>query len=197
MTDKADTPEPGADAELDPMKLPEELDAIDDLPRDSAAADVALVLETQRAQTEAALNEQRDKYLRLAAEFENFRKRASREREHAEQHGQGIVMRGLLESLDDLSRFAHLDPSKTEIETVIDGARMVEQKLLKSLSGHGLELINPLGAAFDPNFHEAVSTAPAASEDEDHTISEVYQVGYVFKGLLLRPARVVVKQWTD
>ena len=196
MTDKADTPEAGADAELDPMKLPEELDTIDDLPRDSAAADVALVLETQRAQTEAALNEQRDKYLRLAAEFENFRKRASREREHAEQHGQGIVMRGLLESLDDLSRFAHLDASKTEIETVIDGARMVEQKLLKSLSGHGLELINPLGAAFDPNFHEAVSTAPAASEDEDHTVSEVYQVGYVFKGLLLRPARVVVKQWT-
>ena len=196
MTDNANPPDPGVEPDVDPMKLDEDTFGDDDSPRDTAAADVNLILETRRAQNEAALSEQRDKYLRLAAEFDNYRKRAAREREHAEQHGQGIVLRGLLEALDDLARFAHLDASTTEIETVIDGARMVEQKLVKSLAGHGLELISPMGQAFDPNFHEAVSTAPAASEEEDHTVAEVYQVGYVFKGLLLRPARVVVKQWT-
>jgi molecular chaperone GrpE len=196
MTDNANTANPDGESDVAPMTPVDETDEGGEIPRDTAAADVALILETRRAQSEAAVNEQREKYLRLAAEFDNFRKRAAREREGAAQHGQSVVIRGLLEALDDLARFAHLDPWKTEIETVIDGARMVEQKLLKSLSGHGLELINPLGETFDPNFHEAVSTAPASSEDEDHTVSEVYQVGYVFKGLLLRPARVVVKQWT-
>jgi molecular chaperone GrpE len=195
MTENASTPGPGAEADVQPMTPHDDSDSADYPLAAAASADVVLLLDSQRAEFEAALGEQRDKYLRLAAEFENFRKRATREREHAEQHGQSIVMRGLLEALDDLSRFAHLDPWKTEIETVIDGAMMIEQKLFKSLSGHGLELISPLGQAFDPTFHEAVSTAPATSEDEDHTVSEVYQVGYVFKGQLLRPARVVVKQW--
>jgi molecular chaperone GrpE len=144
----------------------------------------------------AALAEQRDKYLRLAAEFDNYRKRAAREREGAAHHGQSVVIRGLLEALDDLSRFAHIDPWTTEVETVVDGAKMVEQKLLKSLAGHGLELVNPVGAMFDPAVHEAVSTAPAESAEQDHTVAQVYQVGYVFNGQLLRPARVVVRQWS-
>ena len=145
---------------------------------------------------EARVEELQDKYLRLAAEFDNFRKRAAREREQAEHHGQGVVIRGLLDAIDDLARFAGLDPWNTEVETVIDGARMVEQKLIKSLAGHGLEAVNPAGHRFDPNLHEAVATAPAASAHEDDLVSEVFQIGYVFNGRLLRPARVVVKQWT-
>lgn len=146
---------------------------------------------------EAIIAEGRDKYLRLAAEFDNYRKRALREREGSENHGRSIVVRGLLEALDDLSRFAHLDPAKTDSGTVIAGAAMVEQKLLKSLSGHGLEVINPVGEPFDPKVHEAVSTAPASNAKEDHTIAQVYQVGYMLAGQLLRPARVVVKQWAS
>jgi molecular chaperone GrpE len=145
---------------------------------------------------EVLLTEQRDKYLRLAAEYDNYRKRAMRDREGAENHGRSIVIRGLLEGLDDLARFAHLDAATTDAGTVISGALMVEQKLLKSLAGHGLDPINPVvGQRFDPTDHEAVSTAPAASEKEDHTIAQVYQVGYRLAGQLLRPARVVVKQW--
>lgn len=164
-------------------------------PLSDAADDLAIVYEAQRSEVEAALAEQKDKYLRLAAEFDNFRKRAARDRENAEHHGQSTVIRGLLEALDDLARFAHVEPKKTDVQTMVDGATMVEQKLLKSLSGHGLEIVNPLSHPFDPAVHEAVSTMPAANAEEDHTVAQVYQVGYVFKGLLLRPARVVVKQW--
>jgi molecular chaperone GrpE len=195
MTDKARTPDPGSDEE---DELDSDFDAGDgpEVGRGSAAAeDLALVMESQRAGIEAALNEQRDKYLRLGAEFDNFRKRAVRDREHAEQHGQRTVVRGLLEALDDLARFAHVDPSNTDVETMVNGAAMVEQKLLKSLAGHGLEVVNPLGAPFDPSVHEAVSTTAAKSEADDHTVAQVYQVGYVFNGQLLRPARVVVQQW--
>lgn len=194
MTDRSRTP--GATgADIDP---PFEGDTNDQPggPQPSGVAeDMALVLASQRAELEAAVAEQKDKYLRLAAEFDNFRKRASRDRENAEYHGQTTVLRGLLDALDDLARFAHLDATRTDSSTVIDGAAMVEQKLLKSLAGHGLELINPAGRPFDPAVHEAVATAAAESKDEDHVVSQVYQVGYLFKGQLLRPARVVVKQW--
>jgi molecular chaperone GrpE len=164
--------------------------------RHDTAEDLALVFDAQRAELEAALAEHKDKYLRLAAEFDNFRKRASRERESAEHHGQSVVIRGLLDALDDLSRFAHLDPLKTDVGTVVDGASMVEQKMLKSLAGHGLDVVNPVGQPFDPAVHEAISTAKAESEAEDHVVAQVYQVGYVLNGQLLRPARVVVKQWS-
>ena len=80
-------------------------------------------------------------------------------------------------------------------KTIADGVSMVEKKLLKTLAGHGLEVIDPVGQPFDPALHEAVMTEPAASKDEDHTVARVFQQGYLFNGQLLRPARVVVKQW--
>jgi len=147
----------------------------------------------EEAQIELA--EQKDKFLRLYAEFENFRKRAVRDRQDAEHRGMGAVMRGLLETLDDLGRVAHMTPEGADTKSVLDGVEMVEKKLLKSLAGHGLEMVNPVDQPFDPAVHEAITTAPAASADEDHLVAQVYQVGYVLNGTLLRPARVVVKQW--
>lgn len=159
---------------------------------DAAAANTA---SDPLAEAQRQLAEQQDKYVRLYAEFENFRKRAIRDRHDAEHRGMGAVMKGLLETLDDLSRVAHMTPAGADTKTVLDGVEMVEKKLLKSLAGHGLEIVNPVDAAFDPNLHEAISTAPAQSADEDHLVAQVYQVGYVLNGTLLRPARVVVKQW--
>lgn len=147
------------------------------------------------AAAQRELAEQKDKYLRLYAEFDNFRKRAVRDRQDAEKLGMGAVMKGLLETLDDLGRVAHMTPDGADAKSVLDGIAMVEKKLLKSLAGHGLEVVNPVDAPFDPALHEALTTAPAANADEDNVVAVVYQVGYVLNGTLLRPARVVVKQW--
>jgi molecular chaperone GrpE len=141
------------------------------------------------------LAEQRDKYLRLAAEYDNFRRRTTKERQEAQQRGQAELLKSMIDSLDDLGRFAHVDPSTTDAKTMVDGVSMVEKKLLKTLSGLGLEIINPIGESFDPALHEAVMTEPAASPEEDHMVARVFQQGYRFNGQLLRPARVVVKQW--
>ena len=141
------------------------------------------------------LEEQRDKYLRLAAEYDNFRKRANRERQEAGWRAQGDMVQGLTEVLDDIMRFAHVDPATTDASTVVEGVAIVEKKIMKSLAGHGLELVNPVDHPFDPNLHEAVATEAAASAEEDHLVARVFQVGYVFRGQLLRPARVVVRQW--
>ena len=141
------------------------------------------------------LDEQREKLLRLAAEYDNFRKRAVRERQEAEQRGQANMVRGMLDALDDLWRFAHDDPATTASATLAQGVEMAEKKLLKTLAGHGLEIVNPVDQPFDPAVHEAVTTEPALSPEDDHMVSRVFQLGYTFNGQLLRPARVVVKQW--
>jgi molecular chaperone GrpE len=137
----------------------------------------------------------RERMLRVAAEFDNFRKRAVKERQEAGWRAQGDLVRGLLDALDDLQRFATVDPATVDAKTVVDGIALVEKKLVKSLAGHGFEIVNPLDHPFDPNLHEALGTAPAGAADEDGLVATVYQVGYVINGHLLRPARVVVKQW--
>jgi molecular chaperone GrpE len=151
--------------------------------------------EDGRGSVERDLAEQRDKYLRLAAEYDNFRKRAMRERQEAGQRGQADLVKQLVDALDDLARFAHVDPSTVDAATVVQGADMVEKKLLKALTAAGLSIIYPQDEVFDPSRHEAVATEPALSAEDDHMISRVYQSGYQFGSQLLRPARVVVKQW--
>src|ERR1700704_6595536 len=141
------------------------------------------------------LASERDRYLRLAAEYDNYRKRSAKERSDAGTRAQADLVRQLVEALDDVARFAHVDPATTDAATVVQGVDMVEKKLLKSLGAAGLEIINPVGETFDPGPHEAVATEPTSAREDDHVVSRVYQPGYVFKSQLLRPARVVVKQW--
>jgi molecular chaperone GrpE len=138
---------------------------------------------------------EREKYLRLAAEYDNYRKRSLKERQDAGARAQAELVRQLIEALDDVARFAHVDPASTDAATVVQGVDMVEKKLLKALGNAGLEVINPVGETFDPALHEAVATEPTSAREDDHVVSRVYQPGYVFKSQLLRPARVVVKQY--
>lgn len=167
-------------------------DPADDLMSAEMMVDAVSAAETEVLRL---LSEQKDKYLRLFAEFENFRKRSVRDRQEAESRGMSMLVSGLLDSLDDLGRVAHVDAATTPAQTIVDGVAMVEKKLLKSLAGHGLEVVNPEGEAFNPERHESLSATPAALPEEDERVALVYQVGYVFNGQLLRPARVVIKQW--
>ena len=147
-------------------------------------------------ESDRAITELRDKYLRLAAEFDNYRKRAMRERTEAGSRAQGELLKHITDSLDDLGRVTALDPASTDARSVVQGVDLVAKKLLKALTGAGLEIIDPLNQTFDPAFHEAVATEPALSPEDDHVVSQVFQPGYRFGGQLLRPARVVVRQWS-
>jgi molecular chaperone GrpE len=174
----------------------------DQLPTDSSTPadgavldDAGAIEEAESGDAQRELDEQRDRYLRLAAEYDNFRKRTSKERQEAHLRGQADMLKGMLDALDDLGRFAHVDPATTDPRTIVEGVEMVEKKLHKTLAGHGLEIVDPLDHPFDPELHEAVMTEPAATKEEDHLVARVFQVGYLFNGQLLRPARVVVKQW--
>jgi molecular chaperone GrpE len=144
-----------------------------------------------RAQIEAA----NDKYLRLAAEYDNFRKRTIKERQDERGRAQADLVKLLMDPLDDLTRFAGVDVASATIPMMVEGAALVARKVFKELNAGGLVVINPVDQQFDPAQHEAVTTAPAATPEEDHTVATVFQVGYLYNGMLLRPARVVVRQW--
>lgn len=140
---------------------------------------------------EEQLDEARDRHLRLAAEYENYRKRATRERSELNDRAQAALVGRLLDVLDDMDRLS-ADGAAASVDQLRQAVELVDKKLWKELQAAGLERIDPVGAPFDPSLHEAVSTAPAPSREQDHTVSATFQAGYRFKGTLVRPARVQV-----
>lgn len=172
--------------------LQEEQARIEESATDGAVDAPATITE---GEAESGLAAEREKYLRLAAEYDNYRKRSARERSDAGARAQADLVRQMIEALDDLARFAHVDPAATDAETIVQGVDMVEKKMMKALGSAGLQVINPVGETFDPALHEAVATEPTSAREDDHVVARVYQPGYVFNTQLLRPARVVVKQW--
>jgi molecular chaperone GrpE len=145
----------------------------------------------------AELQAQRERYLRLAAEYDNYRKRTDRERSESSARAQGQIVERLLDVIDDLERVAHVDPQKVSVTSVIEGVQLVERKLVRMLESTGLEVVDAEGQPFDPEVHEAIATAPAEGPEADDTVSDVFQKGYLFKGNLLRPARVRVYKHDD
>lgn len=164
-------------------------------PAAGTTAPEAEPIEDRISELQQDLTSERDKLLRLAAEFDNYRKRMMRERLEAEARGKAELVKEILEPMDDIARFAHVDPAVTDSTTLVEGVSMVERKLEKTLRSAGLEPVNPIGEPFDPARHEAVGTEPAERPEDDGTVGRVYQVGYTFRGQLLRPARVVVRQY--
>lgn len=187
-------PEAQGDGEPSPADVQDRADAEGRASVDSADGAGAAAPDTA-AELQRQIEEQRDKYLRLAAEYDNYRRRTTKERLEAGTRGQAELVTRMLEAIDDLARFAEVDPATTDAATLAKGIDLVEQKLLKTLTASGLEVLDPVDQSFDPNVHEAITTEPAIAEEDHNTVSKVFQRGYRFGGQLLRPARVVVKQW--
>ncbi len=140
---------------------------------------------------ESELSESRDRQLRLAAEFDNYRKRVSRERVEQSDRAQASFVTKLLDVLDDMDRLS-AEGTAGSPESMRQAIGLVDRKLRKELEAAGVERIDPVGEPFDPSVHEAVSAVPPPQPDLDHTVSATFQTGYKFKGALVRPARVQV-----
>jgi molecular chaperone GrpE len=138
------------------------------------------------------LNEEKERWLRLAAEFDNFRKRVERQRGENRHNARSEIVRSILETLDNLARVTALEGTDTSADDVIAGVQMVERGLMRELESAGLVRVGSVDEVFDPNDHEAVSTTAAPDEEKVDLIAAVFQVGYRFGGTLLRPARVQV-----
>ncbi len=133
-----------------------------------------------------------DRHLRLAAEFNNFRRRSEQERLESWTRARADLVADFLDVLDDLHRVAELDLSNATVEAIMEGIDLVEKKFMRVLNDVGVEIIDPVGEPFDPEMMEAMMRVPAESEDADDTVASVFQKGYTLKGILVRPARVGV-----
>ncbi|MFQ5894229.1 MAG: nucleotide exchange factor GrpE [Nitrospinota bacterium] len=132
----------------------------------------------------------RDLYLRLRAEFDNFRKREHREREAFRLQAHRELVAALLPILDDLERAAaHMGAE--EVGGVVRGVELIAASLRELLRRQGLEPIAALGESFDPERHEALLAVESA-DHPDNTVIEEHQRGYLLRGEVLRPARVTV-----
>ena len=167
---------------------------------DIASTDMAATPSSRQETTQPSFGEGRDaeleagreRYLRLAAEFDNYKKRIARERTEQFDRAQGALIGRLLDVVDDLDRVSN--DTNTPADALREAVEMIERKLRKELEGAGLERIDPTGQPFDPQLHEAVAVAPSPSPDQDNTVSATFQSGYRLKSTLLRPARVQVYQ---
>ncbi|HJR17377.1 MAG TPA: nucleotide exchange factor GrpE [Gemmatimonadales bacterium] len=145
----------------------------------------------EEGKQESEVAELKDRHLRLAAEFDNYRKRINRERAELSDRAQASFVAKLLDVLDDMDRLVASDPA-TPLSALREGLSAVDRKLSKALEDAGVERIDPVGAPFDPTEHEAVATVPAPDRSRDQQVSATFQPGYRFKGVLVRPARVQV-----
>ena len=142
------------------------------------------------AKKEAAENH--DRYLRTAADLENFRRRTVREKEELRLFASSRLLEDLLPALDNLSLgLASARQPKADLKSLAGGVELVQQQLRAALAAHGLKEISPLGQPFDPHQHEAISHE-ASAEVAAESVLRVVRPGYVLNGRLLRPASVVV-----
>lgn len=152
-----------------------------------------LLAELEEARGEIA--ELKDRHLRLAAEFDNFRRRTRQEQLQLRALAQADLARSVLPTLDDLARWRDIPNESTSVEALDQGLDLILRNLAKALEGHGLQPIEAEEAVFDPEWHQALMTAEAENAAEDQTISRVFQQGYRLGDLLVRPAQVEVRDW--
>jgi molecular chaperone GrpE len=147
-------------------------------------------METKIAELESALAEAKDRRLRLAADFDNFKKRTRQEQLETIQHASADLIARLLPALDDLHKALDHKPKGVD-EAWVKGLELSVRKLDEALSAHGLEPIEAVGARFDPKLHEAIGSEESSEHPEDTITSELRR-GYRIRDRVVRPALVKV-----
>jgi molecular chaperone GrpE len=153
----------------------------------SGSAEAAL------AAAEQELAKHRDAMLRMQAEMDNLRKRLARDAERSRKFALERIMKDLLQVRDSMERGLELAGENATVESLREGQELTLKMLAKVLQDHDLEVIDPVGQPFDPEWHEAMTVMPSA-DVEENTVLEVLQKGYRLHDRLIRPAMVVVSR---
>lgn len=136
--------------------------------------------------------EARDQYLRLQAEWDNYRRRTAKERLELIDNAGKDILTGFLPILDDCQRALNVLRESEGAEAAIEGTELIFNKLMGYLNQRGVERIEARGAVFDTDFHEAVAQFPVEDPEKKNTVIDVTQEGYTLNGNVIRYAKVVV-----
>lgn len=146
--------------------------------------------EVEKLRGDAA--EARDQYLRLQAEWDNYRRRTAKERLELIDNAGKDILTGFLPILDDCQRALNVLRESEGSEAAIEGTELIFNKLMGYLNQRGVERIEARGAVFDTDFHEAVAQFPVEDPEKKNTVIDVTQEGYTLNGNVIRYAKVVV-----
>lgn len=146
---------------------------------------------TQLRQAASQVPQLQERTLRMQADFDNFRKRLTREKEDAIRYANESLLETLLPIIDNFELGLQAAAGATEAQTILQGMTMVQNQLKRFLSDHGVEEIAAVGQPFDPHLHEAIAQEPSAEHPEGTIIAQ-RRKGYKLRDRLLRPAAVIV-----
>ena len=149
-------------------------------------------LEEERNKLKETALETRDQYLRLQAEWDNYRRRTAKERLELIDNAGRDILTGFLPILDDCQRALQVLRESDAAAAAIEGTELIYNKLMGYLNQRGVERIEARGAAFDTDFHEAVAQFPVEDPEKKNTVIDVTQEGYTLNGTVIRYAKVVV-----
>ncbi|NDO59470.1 nucleotide exchange factor GrpE [Bacteroides caecimuris] len=146
--------------------------------------------ELEKAQEE--MEEQKDKYLRLSAEFDNYRKRTLKEKAELILNGGEKSLSSILPVVDDFERAIKTMETATDVNAVKDGVELIYNKFMAVLAQNGVKVIETKDQPLDTDYHEAIAVIPAPSEEQKGKILDCVQTGYTLNDKVLRHAKVVV-----
>ena len=170
----------------------------EEAPAEEAAPQAELTVEEQLAnmlaEAQQMVNEEKDRYLRLAAEFDNYRKRTIKEKAELIKNGAEKTLTAILPVLDDFERALKNLETTEETKAMKEGVELIFNKFNKVLEQEGLQKIETEGQDFDVDFHEAIALIPAPSEELKDKILDCVQTGYMLNDKVIRHAKVAVAQ---
>ncbi|MDO4670090.1 MAG: nucleotide exchange factor GrpE [Aerococcus sp.] len=140
------------------------------------------------------LDQKNDQILRLSAEIKNMQARYAKEKSQDAKFRSQSLATKLIPVLDSLEKALEIEPDDEASENLKKGIEMVHTNFLKALEAEGIEIMDPVGEEFDPNFHQSISSMPADDEHPENTVVNVFQKGYTLSGRVLRPAMVIIAQ---
>lgn len=149
-------------------------------------------LEKQLEETQAVIEEQKDKYLRLSAEFDNYRKRTLKEKAELILNGGERSLTSILPVIDDFERAIKTMQTATDLDAVKEGLVLIYNKFMTVMSQNGVKLIETKDQPLDTDFHEAIAVIPAPSEEQKGKILDCVQNGYTLNDKVIRHSKVVV-----
>ena len=179
------------------LNVEETLNNAEEQPQDEQAENAVPMtheeeLEKELETAQETIEEQKDKYLRLSAEFDNYRKRTMKEKAELILNGGEKSLSSILPVVDDFERAIKTMETATDVQAVKDGVELIYNKFMATLAQNGVKVIETKDQPLNTDYHEAIAVIPAPSEAQKGKILDCVQTGYTLNDKVLRHAKVVV-----
>ena len=179
------------------LNVEETKDTAEEQPQNDQAEEAAPLtheeqLEKELEDAQAVIEEQKDKYLRLSAEFDNYRKRTMKEKAELILNGGEKSISSILPVIDDFERAIKTMETAKDVKAVKEGVELIYNKFTATLAQNGVKVIETKDQPLDTDYHEAIAVIPAPSEEQKGKILDCVQTGYTLNDKVIRHAKVVV-----